>query len=345
MQLLSLASALTLVATASAHSWAECINTEVSNKAAAQADPSLTVEQTCHGYPRNKLWNGDWIAESSNYAYGLSTDYACRDNQRTATYPSSAPMASATPGQELLVRYWGNGHSRMDIGSPIDRNPGVVRIYWTGKKETEITYKKDLTEKYWIPGAQSNFSADAVIEVQSGATSVGGMDEKANWMKFTVPEKIENGRHMMVWAWAWNPSLTDKDGVVHPLTDVNVYDTELDNAWTTCFDIQITGSSFTGTNPDMAAAATKYASTTSESDEVCSLQCFRGGMTSNPCTGANCPPCRYRQMTNGVSQINCYEKTGDKCQWNGATLCDGSSTSSSATYKRDHLNVHKKRHS
>lgn len=147
-------------------------------------------------------------------------------------------MATATPGQTLDMRFWGNGHSRWDIGSPNHRDPGLVRIFWAGKPETEIVYAKDLNEKYWIPGAQGNFSTDAIIDISPNGKT---MNEKANFYEFTLPEKIQNGRHSMVWAWAWKQSM-----VPGTSGDPNVFDTNWDNAWVTCFDIQITGSKFTG---------------------------------------------------------------------------------------------------
>lgn len=192
--------------------------------------------QTCNGYPRNKVHNGDWISESSYYSYNFNTEYACRDGQRTAGQAAGAPMATASPGDTLLMRFWGNGHSRWDIGSPNHRDPGLVRIFWAGKPETEIVHATDLTEEYWIPGAQGNFSGDAVTEINGNT-----MNEKANYFSFVLPEKIQNGRHMMVWSWAWKESLVDGEK-----GDANVYDSSWDNAWGTCFDIQIENSTFTG---------------------------------------------------------------------------------------------------
>lgn len=197
----------------------------------------MNSQQTCKGFPRNKVWNGDWIAESSNYAYGFSTEFACRDNQRQpGQVAPNAPMATASPGDKLTLRFWGNGHSRWDIGSPNHRDPGLVRIFWAGKPETEIVYAKDLTEKYWIPGAQGNFSTDAVTEINGN-----NMNEKANYYEFQLPEKIQNGRHMMVWSWAWKPAMTEGEH-----GNPNVYDASWDNAWGTCFDIQIVNSKYTG---------------------------------------------------------------------------------------------------
>jgi hypothetical protein len=145
-------------------------------------------------------------------------------------------MATASPGDTLTLRFWGNGHSRWDIGSPNHRDPGLVRVFWAGKPETEIKYAKDLNEKYWIPGAQGNFSGDAVTEITGNH-----MNEKANYFEFTLPEKIQNGVHMMVWAWAWKASMIEgKEG------NPDVYDDSWDNAWGTCFDIKIVNSHYTG---------------------------------------------------------------------------------------------------
>ena len=147
-------------------------------------------------------------------------------------------MATASPGDKLLMRFWGNGHSTYNKGSPKNRDPGLVRIFWAGKPGKEIVYASDLTEKYWIPGAQGNFSGDAVNYINAQ----GKLVEPANYFVFHVPEKIQNGRHMMVWAWAWKASMIE--GATHGNPDV--YDAGWDNAWGTCFDIQIVNSKYTG---------------------------------------------------------------------------------------------------
>jgi len=264
-------------------------------------------------------------------------------------------MATASPGDTLLMRYWGNGHTRWDIGSPNHRDPGLVRIFWAGKPETEIVYAKDLNEAYWIPGAQGNFSADTVTEITNDGKN---MNEKANYFSFTIPEKIQNGRQSMVWAWAWKPSLVNGEK-----GDPNVYDASWDNAWGTCFDIQIEGSTFTGTslaraqppywraiaNPFPADEANtdilynkpgfdKEAASKKTANEVCSVSCYKGGMVqdSMKCTGNDCPPCRYK--SNG--EATCYDYTSaGACPFSGAFDCK---TGAFAT-KRDVLTNHKHR--
>lgn len=327
MKFLSFAAMAMMASGAVAHSWLECVDTVVKNKDAAKKNPSLTVDQTCKGFPRNKVNNGDWISESSNYAYGFSTEYACREGQRQPGQTASgAPMATATPGQKLLMRYWGNGHSRWDIGSPNHRDPGLVRLYWAGKKETEIEKLADLTEKYWVPGTQQNFSADAVTELTDGNTH---MNEKANYMTFTVPEKIENGRHMMVWGWAWKAGLNDAPA------KADDYNAHWDLAWGTCFDLVIKDSKFSGTSPVIKGNQKGYTETSSASS-TCAKTCLKGGQASAKCDGSKeeCPPCWYLQDGN----INCYGyKSGTTCPWEGAQVCSGKS-------KRELLHSHSRKH-
>jgi hypothetical protein len=176
------------------------------------------------------------------------------------------------------------------------------------------------------------------------------MNEKANYFTFTVPEKIQNGRHMMVWSWAWKASLLSGTS-----GNNSVYDVSWDNAWGTCFDLVIQNSTFTGLfpppslrkrlltyitdeyNTDILANDPNYDSSAAaeeEANEICSETCYRGGMTSNPCTGSDCPPCWYK--SDGV--VTCYDYTsGTTCPWTGAYDCKLGKTSSK---KRDLVASH-----
>lgn len=147
-------------------------------------------------------------------------------------------MTVAKPGDPIRMRFWGNGHSRSDIGSPPNRDPGVVRVYWAGKKEVEITDKSELTQANWLSGAQGNFSADTVNLITDGK-----MNEKANYYTLQLPTNIENGVHRMVWVWAWTPGVGVNPAGFNPATD---YNNEWDNSYSTCFDIEIVDSTYTG---------------------------------------------------------------------------------------------------
>lgn len=162
---------------------------------------------------------------------------ACNPVQ-TNTYPANVPMTVAKPGDALRMLFWGNGHTRWDIGSPNHRDPGLVRVYWAGKKEVELSQKSDLTESNWMPGAQGNFSADTVTLITDGH-----MNEKANYYTLQLPQNIESGRHMMVWTWAWSAGMGVNRAGFNPNTD---YNHEWADSYSTCFDIMIEDSTFTG---------------------------------------------------------------------------------------------------
>ncbi|RPB01619.1 hypothetical protein L873DRAFT_1675563 [Choiromyces venosus 120613-1] len=313
-QLASLISVL--AATVSAHSWLECVDTDVSNLEAAKANPALDVQQTCKGFPRNKVSNGDWIQESKTYLWDLNNNamnpdgLACRPSQ-TNTYPAGVPMTTAKPGQTLRLRHWGNGHSRYDMGSPLHRDPGVVRLYHAGKKETEIRSKSELNENNWVKGAQSNFSADAVIEVVGNK-----MNEKGNYFDWTIPSSLENGRHMFVWVWAWDMAVTSNPANFNPGTD---YNNALMNSWTTCFDILIEGSSATGsTNTGSTVQPSSPVASSAPANNICaSKTCLKGGMAAYTCTGSDCPACWYA----AGDKYNCFDYKDGKCPFGGAYDC------------------------
>lgn len=281
-------------------------------------------EQKCNGFSRNKVDNGNWVAESTNYINDVqATGNVCRPEQATPVYPNGTPMTTARPGDTLLIRFWGNGHSRADIGSPKGRDPAFVRLFWAGRKETEITKKEDL-EKFFIPGTQQGFASNAVILLENGDTT---MNEKGNYMTFKVPDQIENGRHMMVWSWAWAKSLVPNPPDFKP----GDFDRTWAEEFTTCFDINIVDSKFTGmlvpfnplaysststgVNPAQAAriAAFESGAVSNPADDVCSKTCVIAGF-SGECTGEKCPPCRFK---NG-SKVDCYDYNSGSCPAFGA---------------------------
>lgn len=316
---LQLASFVFLLATSvTAHSWVDCVQTNVTNYAEAKANPAeIMPKNDCLGYPRNKVNHTEWVDESTWYAWNLNHAEINKDNlacnpRQTNTYPSNRPKATAKPGDSLMMTMWGNGHVRGDWGLPKDTDPGLVRIYWRGQKEAEIIHKDELTELNWMKGAQANFSADA----WSVHLPDGRPDDKASYFHLEVPKKIENGRHMMVWAWAPQKGLL-KNRAGWKQGD---YDNEWIDVWSTCFDIEIEGSNHSG--PTYSGEEKKELEDVlkSSSESICKNQsCRKGGNAAYTCYGESCPPCWY-QKPDG---IDCYEYAPGSltCPFGGAYDC------------------------
>lgn len=148
----------------------------------------------CEGFPRNKVNNGDWIAESSHYLWELKPNGpACNPVQKPGVAAPGAPAATASPGETLKLRHWGNGHSDYHIGSPRNRDPGLVRVYWAHAKETEIENASQLTQDLLI--AEGNFTSTDAVIAKDGR---GHMNEKGNFLELNLPKNMETGRHAMV---------------------------------------------------------------------------------------------------------------------------------------------------
>lgn len=284
----------------SAHSWLECVKvTEVGGNAASWANVYNAMPITCDGHPRNKVNNGDWIAESTNYMWDLNQHGreaapACNPAQ-TLNYPGNTQMATARPGDTLKMRHWGNGHSEWANNKPNPRDPGLVRVYWAGEKEHEIKMASELTDDWKI--AEANFTADAIIV--NDPTTPNGRNERANFFNVKLPDNMETGRHMMVWAWAY--AKDDFNG-------------GWKNTYTTCFDVNIIGgsgrapsrkpteNSIAGVEPANIAAKAKPTGISPK----CQQTCLQAGNKAWPCDGPNCAPCRYAQ---GNGEIHCYQKS------------------------------------
>lgn len=297
-----------LASTAFAHSWLECVKTtNIQKTQAALNDVTAPLNQDCEGYPRNKVNNGDWIAESTHYLWDLNQHGgainapACHTGQRQPGQLAGKgnKMAKVKPGETIKLRYWGNGHSRFNQGSPLNRDPGLVRVYWAGKKEVEIKSAGELTDNRII--AEGNFSSpDAVILTDPKDRM--RLHEKGNYLDLKMPGNIETGRHMMVWTWAWI-----KEG------------NKFVNQYTTCFDVEVTNGGSGGelkpanapANAPKSGGDNKPAASSGGGNNG-GEKCLRGGMASNVCT-SNCPPCKYGRGT----EIHCYEKVGGKCPFPG----------------------------
>ncbi|KAF8465361.1 hypothetical protein BDZ91DRAFT_236375 [Kalaharituber pfeilii] len=291
------------LSTTTGHSWLECTKDEVIEYDKIKADPSQQLKVVCHGFPRNKVNNGDWIAESSNYLWDLASERAtnepggrraCHPGQRTAIYVDKAPIAKVKAGETLRLRFWGNGHTSYAYGRPLHQDPGLVRVYHIPSGDGNILASELTVDKLMSEG---NFSADAVSRPKEGNLP----DDKANWMSLTIPPNFGSGRKMFVWAWA--PIKDDFQGGWR-------------NRYTTCFDFDIAGKvEGANNNPAPPPPPKPIEDPKKKVNEQCAKTCYRGGMKEHPCAGGNCPPCRY-----GESCFE-YDSSGKCPSWAGGFDC------------------------
>ncbi|KAJ3047530.1 hypothetical protein HK097_011455 [Rhizophlyctis rosea] len=327
---------LTLPLLATAHSWLDCVKTSRQNHAALLQNPNQSVRDTCNGWPRNHPNPGDWLQLTlkENFLWPLKeggNTYACHPGQRSSSsYLSNAPMATAVPGETLVLKYPANGHARKE-GSFTNRDPGKVRVYWAGKPATELVKTSDLTSSRII--AEKGFSDEAIIYVKPD----GSFEEKANYFSAKLPSGMGEGRHMLVWTWAW---------------DLNKSTGRWEDVYSTCFDVLVKGNGGSGgavttTKPTATKTTTKAAASTrkttirvitkvithtkskttttskkataTSTSSVCSAQGYQGGMSQYPCTGSACAPCRYGPRTEGG--YSAFSYTDGKCPWTGGWDC------------------------
>ncbi|KAI5807172.1 hypothetical protein EDC01DRAFT_14949 [Geopyxis carbonaria] len=272
-----------LAGTTYAHSWVECVKTEVPDKAKYQANPPDAYswgpdKEKCHGFPRSVKYRPEgamtvdpgpwgWNEETLYLSYDVGTlpeknaegkTYACPQRQRTPekTWKDDSgadvepPVATAKPGESLLMRHWGNGHTTWDpkYANPMRKDPGVVQIYWKPEWDTGSDMMfEDLNDKTWVQGAQGNFSGDAITlytetpRVQLNAAGYPQMQmiEHANYFTFKLPDDIPEGKHTFIWAWRFLEK-GDRKGQAFTTVDPSKYWDEYDIEFTSCFDVEVT---------------------------------------------------------------------------------------------------------
>ncbi|KAJ3039731.1 hypothetical protein HDV00_011963 [Rhizophlyctis rosea] len=327
--------ALSFLQLASAHSWLDCVKTQRNNYNSLKQNPNQQVDDTCIGWPRNHPNPGDWLKLTlkENFLWPLKeagNTYACHPGQRSSnTYLTNAPMATATPGETLILKYPANGHSRKQ-GSFTNRDPGKARVYWAGKAATELVKTTDLTASRII--AEAGFSDDNIVYNKPDGT----FEEKASYFSVKLPSGMGEGRHMLVWTWAW---------------DYNQSTQKWEDTYSTCFDVLVKGGSGgTGTTTKGSTTTktavkttTKKASTTAATkttkktttvkrtstttikptstatSAVCSGTGYQGGMQQYPCKGSACAPCWYGPRAEGG--YGAFSYVDGKCPWTGGWDC------------------------
>ncbi|PZC90189.1 hypothetical protein A1F95_09738 [Pyrenophora tritici-repentis] len=237
-----LASLLTIT---SAHSWLHCTsfnNTDLikwMEGNATESNGKMILDpifpewaHLCSGFSRYKANPGNWINESSAYAWSPSihnSTHACHPDQRApiqllkfnetghSDHYNPAPMATARAGGSIKLMFGGNGHSRGDFGGVQKSGPGMVRVYWKGGVEREIVRVRELTKKNLLQ--ENGFAEESYVwPPDKNVTKAPAMKDKGNWQTVWLPKGMEPGRHMMVWVWSIQGDQP---------------------SWTTCFDVMI----------------------------------------------------------------------------------------------------------
>ena len=303
-----------------AHSWLFCIDDDTSQYISQMKAKAANLEvmeppySACRAFPRGKQNPGNWIDESTNYiwdlqkAAGNGDTSVCHPNQRSPNQFQGAPMATASPGSSLKLRFGGNGHSRGgNVPGGANGNSGTVQVYTYGEPGREIVDVSELPNARML--GQAGFADDAI----NFRDTNGMLQDKGNWFNLQLPQDLAEGRHMFVWTWQYA-------GV---------------QAWSTCFDVYISGSS--ETNPSTNSSTTNSSiklnansddttnkvvskPTYSASNSICSLDGLIGGM-SQRCSFSSCPPCRILHP-GSKDTTDCYDSLPDgSCPFKSMQYC------------------------
>ncbi|KAF9106478.1 hypothetical protein BGX29_009413 [Mortierella sp. GBA35] len=195
--------------TVEAHSWVDCVKTQNSG--------------ACAGYPTNypTRANGDI---NTIYTYLISNrdnkaplckpgtqDTFLRNKSKPNHLPPNLPYTTAYPGETLKMNWQANGHLVPSGGTK-------VSIFWTGKKETVLKTRKDISR------AGKAGSPAKVLGRFDFANPGNCADPKnANTVctgKFTVPAGTPPGRYQFVWWWPFDKNPVGEE-------------------YTTCFEINV----------------------------------------------------------------------------------------------------------
>jgi len=220
------------IATVNAHTWLSC---------------TKMVNGRCQGYIRNYKGRNTPAGVDDFYTQkdlGRTAGFpVCKDTQQQQIYTAEYPMATAYPGEVVNVMYTPNGHSQ-----PGDRGLQTTsRIHWTGKTNTQLVTREDLTAANkigeWNYGSNCATSGDV-----ASLPCVNG---------FTIPAGTPAGVYQVVWYWPY-----DRDQNQRPLGE----------EYFSCFDVNVLASGnaveTTSTTPTTQTQAPTQATTQTQNTQT-----------------------------------------------------------------------------
>lgn len=233
------------LATVNAHTWLSC---------------TKMVNGQCQGYIRNYQGrNTGNVAVDIFYTQkdlGRTAGFpVCKDTQLQQIYTAQYPMATAYAGDTLNVMYTPNGHSQ-----PGDHGLQTTsRIHWTGKTNTQLVTREDLTAANKI--GEWNYG--------SNCATTGDVASLPCVNGFTVPAGTAPGVYQIVWYWPY-----DKDQNQVPIGE----------EYFSCFDVNVLASPNAGTTQTQATTATTATTQNTQNTQTTGNTTPTGNPTSaDPC--------------------------------------------------------------
>jgi hypothetical protein len=212
-------------------------------------------------------------------------------------------MTRANAGETLRLRWTPNGHQR-----GAGQDPRTYTIHWTGTSGTQLNNRLDLTSSNQIVGP-TQFDDDCYCNNCAGNPCYG---------RLTIPAGTPSGTYSFVWYWVFN---RDPNGG--------------GEEYTTCFDVQVSGSNILPPAPPPALPTSRRIAAptsqvvipaTSQNDEV----------VETPTTYDNPPVDQETDntpMATVESSMNCTSFCDSMCGVGQYSMCTCTATQRTAICK------------
>ena len=203
----------------------------------------------------------------------LPTDPMCKKTQRTMTQSNGSPRLQAAPGDNIALRYQENGHVTLPQNQPgKPANRGMVYIYGTTQPKTNENFL-DIFKQWTMDGtggdkrgvllASQPFDDGQCYQVNSGNISTERQKQYPHtsnqlmganlWCQndIALPADAPSGKpYTLYWVWDWPTA---------PGVDPNLPNGKAE-IYTTCMDIDITGTKASRDLEERQAPAASVAS-------------------------------------------------------------------------------------
>ncbi|KAJ1651687.1 hypothetical protein IWQ61_007810 [Dispira simplex] len=169
-----------LVGSASAHTWADCVDYTPNNK-------DNTLKGDCNGFPRGYPGRTD-VNINTDYTYLFSATPAsqpmCQPGRQSGvTYTEAYPMGKASPGETKKIAYQVNGHQNTSA------NTIVQVMYFPGRDLQTVNYNENKQAK--IIG-EWKFTENCYQPLH---------DNQICWGSYTLPDELPAERISLVFFW------------------------------------------------------------------------------------------------------------------------------------------------